>query len=114
MDTASQIVRAKYEELLDSELGLAEFSLWIDALPFPTMLTDDFRSFIALVIRAQSRLTLWSDGAPGATVLASLRWVLLDCIKDSHLHGPDPLEAYKRKYVASQTIHEFPQSIELW
>jgi hypothetical protein len=98
MDTATQLVRAKYDELFRGELSLAEFSAWIESLPIPVTVNGDFKPFMRLVIGAQCRLVLWSAGAPEAMVIASLRWVV-DGDGTTCGEHPDPLAPYKQRYV---------------
>jgi hypothetical protein len=114
MDTASQVVRAKYEELLDGEIGLADFEMWIMALPFPSAPHPDFRAFIALVVRAQTRLMLWHEGAPDSAVVDSLALVLREAGTPSRVRGIDPLEPYKRRFTKRLPESEQDRGRGLW
>lgn len=114
MDTASQIVRAKYAELFAGEIDLPGFSAWIDALPIPALVTADFKPFIQLVIGAQCRLMLWSDGAPESTVIASLRRLLNQLDKTRAPLGPDPLHAHKLRYVRNVCASAEPSALDIW
>jgi hypothetical protein len=114
MDTASQIVRAKYAELFAGELDLPEFSAWIDALPIPAMVTADFKPFIQLVIGAQCRLTLWLDGAPEPAVIASLQRLLNQLDHSPVQLGPDPLYAHKLRYVRNSCASAAKPPLEFW
>jgi hypothetical protein len=98
MDTASQIVRAKYQELLDGQIALGELSAWLDVLPIPATMTSDFKPFMRLVIGAQCRLLLWSDGAPEMLVIDSLRRLVNELDGASLIPSSDPLDPFKRRY----------------
>src|SRR5215207_7970105 len=98
MKTASQIVRAKYQELLDGQIALGELAAWLDALSIPTAITSDFKPYMRLVIGAQSRLVLWTDGAPEALVIDSLRRLVNELDGNVPIPSTDPLDPFKRRY----------------
>ena len=98
MDTASQIVRAKYQELLDGQIALDELSAWLDVLPIPATITSDFKAYMRLVIGAQCRLVLWSDGAPETLVIYSLRRLVDELDGTLLIACSDPLDPFKRRY----------------
>jgi hypothetical protein len=114
MDTASQIVRAKSAELFAGEIDLTPFTAWLDTLPFPATITEDFKPFIRLVIGARCRLILWDEGAPAHAVIASLHRMLLELDDVARDLGPDPLHAQKRRYLGKISPRIVRIPIELW
>jgi hypothetical protein len=114
MDTASQLVRAKYAEVLSGDVPLQEFVSWLDAMPIPYALDTDFEPFLRLVIGARWRLMLWEAGAPENLVLASLQRHLQRIERSELVPGPDPLELYKLRFAHRSKLKTASLRREPW